>query len=307
MEKRLLALTKRSLNASIVTTLVTLLGMNSKVGYTMERIREISPYQPSRSREARRRIRWVLLTMDDGIGQLGIVKTERMDWLESFWKKVRKDKKRRLKVLRSSTSLRIPIYNFLIKLNVLNVKIKKCYLKELVKFTMKRITLGRIGWENSTKLTNEIHEKDEKLKRYRRIGMKDVKEKEQLQKIVDSWKDSSKNIWRLINSGMSSNDKLGLGFEIQSNDEVLSYEEEMNSSVFKCSKDDSIGKPSYSRFTKTNDFKGVPPPLSGDYTPTPQEEIDDSLYVYGKKGPQKPEISVSDDNSSEHLHVNNEQ
>ncbi|GKF26038.1 hypothetical protein Tco_0081932, partial [Tanacetum coccineum] len=35
-------------------------------------------------------------------------------------------------------------------------------------------------------------------------------------------------------------------------------------------------------------------------TPKPQEEIDDSLYVYGKKGPQKPEISVSDDNSSEH-------
>ncbi|GJS80988.1 putative ribonuclease H-like domain-containing protein [Tanacetum coccineum] len=58
---------------------------------------------------------------------------------------------------------------------------------------------------------NEIHEKDEKLKRYRRIGMKAVKEKEQLQKIVDSWKDSSKNLWRLINSGMSSNDKLGLG------------------------------------------------------------------------------------------------
>ncbi|GJT49892.1 ribonuclease H-like domain-containing protein [Tanacetum coccineum] len=62
----------------------------------------------------------------------------------------------------------------------------------------------------------------EKLKRYRRIGMKAVKEKEQLQKTVDSWKDSSKNLWRLINSGMSSNDKLGLGFEIQSNDEVLS-------------------------------------------------------------------------------------
>ncbi|GJZ51208.1 ribonuclease H-like domain-containing protein [Tanacetum coccineum] len=88
-------------------------------------------------------------------------------------------------------------------------------------------------------------------------------------------------------------------FEIQSNDEVLSYEEEMNSFVFRCSKEDSIGKPSYSRFTKTNDFKGVPPPLSGDYTPQPQEEID-ALYIYGKKGPQKPEISVSDENSSEH-------
>ncbi|GJY22885.1 hypothetical protein Tco_0396543 [Tanacetum coccineum] len=67
--------------------------------------------------------------------------------------------------------------------------------------------------------------------------------------------------------------------------------------------EDSIGKPLYSRFTKTNDFKGVPHPLSGDYTPKPQEEIDDSLYVYGKKGPQKPEISVSDDNSSEHVYL----
>ncbi|GJX46934.1 hypothetical protein Tco_0272124 [Tanacetum coccineum] len=39
---------------------------------------------------------------------------------------------------------------------------------------------------------------------------------------------------------------------------------------------------------ETNNFKGVPHPLYGDYTPKPQEEIDD--YVYGKKGPQKPEI-----------------
>ncbi|GJY70568.1 hypothetical protein Tco_0474271 [Tanacetum coccineum] len=99
--------------------------------------------------------------------------------------------------------------------------------------------------------------------------MKAVKEKEQLHKTLDSWKDSSKNLWRLINSGMSSSK-------------------------------DSVGKPLYSRFIKTNDFKGVPHPLSGDYTPKPQEEIDDSLYVYGKKGPQKPKISVSDDNSSEY-------
>ncbi|GJR10671.1 hypothetical protein Tco_0793323 [Tanacetum coccineum] len=37
-----------------------------------------------------------------------------------------------------------------------------------------------------------------------------------------------------------------------------------------------------------------------DYTPTPQEEIDESLYVYGKKGPQEPEPNVSDDRSSEY-------
>ncbi|GJY64677.1 putative ribonuclease H-like domain-containing protein [Tanacetum coccineum] len=167
---------------------------------------------------------------------------------------------------------------------------------QLVTFQKQQLSLN----EKLTFQANEIYEKDEKLKRYRRIGMKAVKEKEQLQKTLDSWKDSSKNLWRLINSGMSSNSKVGLGFEIQSNNEVLSYEEEMNFSVFNCSKEDSIGKPLYSRFTKTNDFKGVPHPLSGDYTPKPQEEIDDSLYVYGKKGPQKPEISDSDDNSTEH-------
>ncbi|GJW83128.1 ribonuclease H-like domain-containing protein [Tanacetum coccineum] len=167
---------------------------------------------------------------------------------------------------------------------------------QLVTFQKQQLSLN----EKLTFQANEIYEKDEKLKKYRRIGMKAIKEKEQLQKTLDSWKDSSKNLWRLINSGMSSNSKIGLGYEIQSNNEVLSYEEEMNFSVFNCTEKDSVGKPLYSRFTKTNDFKGVPHPLSGDYTPKPQEEIDESLYVYGKKGPQEPEPSVSDDRSSEY-------
>ncbi|GJZ75224.1 reverse transcriptase domain-containing protein [Tanacetum coccineum] len=130
---------------------------------------------------------------------------------------------------------------------------------------------------SSSSEANEIYEKDEKLKKYRRIGMKAVKEKEQLQKTLDSWKDSSKNLWRLINSGMSSNSKVGLGYEIQSNNEVLSYEEEMNFSVFKGTEEDLVGKPLYSRFIKTNDFKGVPHPLSGDYNPRTQKKLM-SLY-----------------------------
>ncbi|GJX11687.1 putative ribonuclease H-like domain-containing protein [Tanacetum coccineum] len=43
--------------------------------------------------------------------------------------------------------------------------------------------------------------------------------------------------------------------------------------------------PLYSRF-KQVEYKGVPHPLSGDYTPREQEDIDDSLYEYGKFGPQ---------------------
>ncbi|GJY19510.1 putative ribonuclease H-like domain-containing protein, partial [Tanacetum coccineum] len=64
--------------------------------------------------------------------------------------------------------------------------------------------------------------------------------------------------------------------------------------------EDFLNKPLYIRFSKTDNFKGVPHPLTRDYTPKTQEEIDDSLYVYGKKGPQKPKISDSDDNSTEH-------
>ncbi|GJU83164.1 hypothetical protein Tco_1285529 [Tanacetum coccineum] len=167
---------------------------------------------------------------------------------------------------------------------------------QVVIFQKKQLSLN----EQLTFKANELYEKDEKLKKYRRIGMKAVKEKEQLQKTVDSWKDSSKNLWKLVDSGMSSTSKVGLGYEIKLNDEVLSYEEEMNRTVFNCTEEDFIDKPLYSRFSKTDSFKGVPHPLTGDYTPKPQQEIDESLYVYGKKGPQKPEISDSDDTSNEH-------
>ncbi|GKB22846.1 putative ribonuclease H-like domain-containing protein [Tanacetum coccineum] len=105
---------------------------------------------------------------------------------------------------------------------------------------------------------------------------------------------------------MSSTSKVGLGYEIKSNDEVLSYEEEMNRTVFNCTEEDYVGKPLYNRFSKTDNFKGVPHPLTGDYTPKPQQEIDESLYVYGKKGPQKPKTSVSDDTISENSVTTNE-
>ncbi|GKA32373.1 ribonuclease H-like domain-containing protein [Tanacetum coccineum] len=167
---------------------------------------------------------------------------------------------------------------------------------QVVTFQKQQLSLN----EQLTFQANEIYAKDEKLKKYRRIGMKAVKEKEQLQKTVDSWKNSSKNLWKLVDSGMTSTSKVGLGYEIQLNNVVLSYEEEMNRTVFKCTEENFLYKPLYSRILKTDSFKGVPHPLTGDYTPKPQEEIDDSLYFYGKKGPQKPEISDSDDTSTKH-------
>ncbi|GJZ47091.1 hypothetical protein Tco_0600923 [Tanacetum coccineum] len=60
----------------------------------------------------------------------------------------------------------------------------------------------------------------------------------------------------------------------------LSDDEASNHEDASDTEEDSVGKPLYSRFIKTNDFKGVPHPLSGDYTPKPQEEIDESLLFF---------------------------
>ncbi|GJU25101.1 hypothetical protein Tco_1163722 [Tanacetum coccineum] len=100
---------------------------------------------------------------------------------------------------------------------------------------------------------------------------------------------------------MSSTVKIGLGYGIQSNAEVLGYEEEMSRGIFVLRETDAgyYDIPLYSRF-KQVEYKGVPHPLSGDYTPREQEDIDDSLYEYGKYGPQpqSPSPTVSETSST---------
>ncbi|GJV45269.1 hypothetical protein Tco_1429805 [Tanacetum coccineum] len=98
------------------------------------------------------------------------------------------------------------------------------------------------------------------LKNIERKGMKAVKDKDVLQKIVDSWFASSKNLWKLVDCGMSSTVKIGLGYGIKSNAEVLGYEEEISRGIF-AFRETNAGYndiPLYSRF-KQVEYKGVPP------------------------------------------------
>ncbi|GJW02500.1 ribonuclease H-like domain-containing protein [Tanacetum coccineum] len=69
-------------------------------------------------------------------------------------------------------------------------------------------------------------------------------------------------------AGMSSTVKMGLGYGIKSNAEVLGYEEEISRGIFAFRETDAGNYhiPLYSRF-KQVEYKGVPHPLSGDYTP----------------------------------------
>ncbi|GJX51077.1 putative ribonuclease H-like domain-containing protein, partial [Tanacetum coccineum] len=126
-----------------------------------------------------------------------------------------------------------------------------------------------------------------------------VKDKYALQKIVDSGCIFLKNLWKLVDCGMSSTVKIGLGYGIKSNAEVLGYEEEISRGIFAFREKDAGNYhiPLYSRF-KQVEYKGVPHPLSGDYTPREQEDIDDSLYEYGKHGPQPKSPSPTVSNAS---------
>ncbi|GJW94605.1 hypothetical protein Tco_0174277 [Tanacetum coccineum] len=79
------------------------------------------------------------------------------------------------------------------------------------------------------------------------------------------WKESSKNMDKLINSSMSSRSKFGLGFgETFGSDEVF---DPSAPSIFDTTPEDVEGKPLYNRFVKTDRIKAVPPPLSGNYIP----------------------------------------
>ncbi|GJZ76174.1 hypothetical protein Tco_0640639 [Tanacetum coccineum] len=74
---------------------------------------------------------------------------------------------------------------------------------------------------------------------------------------------------KLISCSMAfpMNNEIGLGYGIKSNAEVLGYEEEISRGIF-AFRETNAGYndiPLYSRF-KQVEYKGVPHPLSGDYT-----------------------------------------
>ncbi|GJT84712.1 putative ribonuclease H-like domain-containing protein [Tanacetum coccineum] len=91
-----------------------------------------------------------------------------------------------------------------------------------------------------------------------------------------------------------------LGHSIKSNAEVLGYEEEMSRGIFVLRETDEgyYDIPLYSRF-KQVEYKGVPPPLSGDYTPRAQEDIDDSLLFVSDASSTHYSICPSNDSDGE--------
>nr|GFB14623.1 ribonuclease H-like domain-containing protein [Tanacetum cinerariifolium] len=82
---------------------------------------------------------------------------------------------------------------------------------------------------------------------------------------VTSERNSSKNLFILIDSSMSVRTKVGLGFNDCIRENELGWDDSAFN-VFTTNSEDVEGRPLFHRFAKTDSMKVVPPPPSGDYT-----------------------------------------
>ncbi|GJZ02757.1 putative ribonuclease H-like domain-containing protein [Tanacetum coccineum] len=128
----------------------------------------------------------------------------------------------------------------------------------------------------------------------------------------EKWKESSKNLNKLINSSMSTRTKIGLGFkEYFGEDEVFDLS---TPSVMYPEPVEEEVKPLYSRFVKAGEMHAVPPSITGTYMPIPYNDkssdsetyasCDSSLKTKTKDFPPAvdiktlPESDVEDPNST---------
>ncbi|GJV43730.1 hypothetical protein Tco_1428266 [Tanacetum coccineum] len=111
----------------------------------------------------------------------------------------------------------------------------------------------------------------------------------------DKWKESSKNLVKLINSSMSSRSKFGLGYgDTFGSDEVFDLSAP---SIFDSCLKDAIEKPLYDWFVKPVGMHVVPPPITGTFMPPSNKPaVDDTQFTYGSKSNNCVETnSVSND------------
>nr|GEW84602.1 ribonuclease H-like domain-containing protein [Tanacetum cinerariifolium] len=115
-----------------------------------------------------------------------------------------------------------------------------------------------------------------------------LKEKDDLKQKIDRFETSSKNLTKMINSQISANDKIGLGYNGKLNESVLNDihvngSEVLNNvvdSVFDSSESDKDND--IDRFKKSEGYHAVPPPYTGNYMPPKADlsfaGLDDSVF-----------------------------
>nr|GEZ80209.1 retrovirus-related Pol polyprotein from transposon TNT 1-94 [Tanacetum cinerariifolium] len=112
-----------------------------------------------------------------------------------------------------------------------------------------------------------------------------MKEKDNLKEKLTKFKESSKNLTKLINSQLSANDKTVLGYDNQLIKNEMPkceiFEMASNSSVSEIDKDNNLEK---DRYKVRIGYHAVPPPYTGNYVPPRADlsfaRLDDSVFKF---------------------------
>ncbi|GJW73002.1 ribonuclease H-like domain-containing protein [Tanacetum coccineum] len=139
-----------------------------------------------------------------------------------------------------------------------------------------RIRILTANLENTTNMLKYTEKLNEQAKIEK---LNDKVKLEESNARFDKWKDSSKNLDKLINSSMSSRSKFGLGFgDTFGSDEVFDLSAP---SIFDSSPKDGAEKPLYDRFVKAVGMNVVPPPITGTFMPPSNNpDLDDTQFTY---------------------------
>ncbi|GJV37467.1 hypothetical protein Tco_1409944 [Tanacetum coccineum] len=111
----------------------------------------------------------------------------------------------------------------------------------------------------------------------------------------EKWKESSKNLNKLINSSMSTRTKVGLGFkEYFGENEV--FDLSRPSTMYPEPVEQEVN-PLYSWFVKAGEMHAVPPSITGTYMPSPyKSDIEKTQVSYGSKSDNKTSETISESN-----------
>ncbi|GJR48448.1 hypothetical protein Tco_1316551 [Tanacetum coccineum] len=193
----------------------------------------------------------------------------------------------------------------------LMVQYKDCYIQvQAYKNTLQTLEQQKAWYQNNQQaleeririLTADLENTTNMLKYTKKLNdqvklekLNDQVKLEESKARFDKWKESSKNLDKLINSSMSSRSKFGLGFgETFGSDEVF---DPSAPSIFDTTPEDVEGKPLYDRFVKAVGMHVVPSPITGTFMPPSNKpDLDDTQVTYGSKSNNYFETnSVSND------------
>ncbi|GKF18903.1 hypothetical protein Tco_0063821 [Tanacetum coccineum] len=129
---------------------------------------------------------------------------------------------------------------------------------------------------SSSNTEYDVQVKDISIKGLKNQLEEDLKEKDDLNLKLEKFKESSKNLTKLINSQISAKYKAGLGYDSQI------IENEVVHSVFNSRESDADDSPVNDRFKTGEGFHAVSPPYTENYMPSRPDlsfaGLDDSVY-----------------------------